>query len=343
MRHLSPLRLGRLVRLRMRRLIRRIALSHLFLFVAVIVIAAAMLALGGWISAQLRSSISQGVAATAASGMSALLSGTLADLGPERPLGPQSWARLDEVFGIGNDASATRLLQISIGDVDGMPIYASFGGIADDGDEADFRRAASGTTVASVEDLEIAPAGPFEAHTLPVLKIHAPLHAGASDEVFAVAVLYYSAAFIEDLQRQAQTVVWLLMGCGGTAIVGILYLFVAQASRTINRQRAILAQRLEQSRLLSEQVTLLHLESERQRLEATLSNERLLAQVGSDLHDGPLQVLTLVILRLSQEGSKAKTAALRSGLQRTSELAAEALDDIRNISSGLVLPELEKL
>src|SRR5690606_28034934 len=96
-------------------------------------------------------------------------------------------------------------------------------------------------------------------------------------------------------------------------------------------------------RRLSGQVTELHRESERLRLDATLSNERLLAQVGSDLHDGPLQLLTLVILRLSQQRAKAKTATLRSGLQRTAELAAEALDDIRNISSGLVLPELENL
>lgn len=342
-RHLNPLWLGRLVRVGARRLIRRVGLSQLFLLVAVIVIAAAMLALGGWIGAQLRSSISQGVAATAASGMSSLLSGTLADLGPERPLSPEGWARLDEVFGIGNDAGATRLLQISIRDVDGTPIYASLGGIEDDGDREDFRKAASGTVVASVRDLEIAAVGPFEAYSLPVLKIHAPLRARASGEVFAVAELFYSAASIVDLQTQAQTVVWILMGGGGSAIVGILYVFVAQASRTITRQRASLAAQLNQSRQLSEQVTALHRESERLRLEATLSNERLLAQVGSDLHDGPLQLLTLVILRLSQEASKTETAALRSGLQRTAELAAEALDDIRNISSGLVLPELENL
>src|SRR5690606_32510164 len=85
-RHLNPLWLGRLARVGAHWLIRRVGLSQLFLLVAVVVIAAAMLALGAWIGAQLRTSISQGVATTAASGMGSLLSGTLADLGPERPL-----------------------------------------------------------------------------------------------------------------------------------------------------------------------------------------------------------------------------------------------------------------
>jgi hypothetical protein len=95
-RYLNPSWLGRLARLGARHVIRRVALSHLFLVVAVVVVAAAMLALGGWIGAHLRSSISEGVATTAASGMDALLTGTLADLGPERPLSREAgpgWTR----------------------------------------------------------------------------------------------------------------------------------------------------------------------------------------------------------------------------------------------------------
>jgi signal transduction histidine kinase len=275
--------------------------------------------------------------------MSALLSGTLADLGPVRPLTPAGRARLDEVFGIGNDARATRLLQISIREVDGTPVYASFGGIADYNDEEEFRQAAAGTVVASVQDLEVAAVGPFGPHRLSVLKIHTPLLRSGSGEVFAVAELYYSAGAILALQRQAQTEVWLLMAYAGIAVVGILYLFVAQAGRTITHQRKDLARKLSESRQLSQQVTALHRDSERLRLEATLSNERLLAQVGSELHDGPLQLLTLVILRLAKRADETQSQRTKSGLLKTVELAAEAHEEIRNISSGLVLPELEKL
>jgi hypothetical protein len=161
--------------------------------------------------------------------------------------------------------------------------------------------------------------------------------------VFAVAELYYSASSILRLQTRAQREVWLLVGGAGVAVITILYFFVAHASRTITRQRADLARNLGRSRNLSEQVTALHRESERLRLEATLSNERLLAQVGSDLHDGPLQLLTLVILRLSKRADEAQNPGTRSVLRKTAELAAEAHEEIRNISSGLVLPELEEL
>jgi hypothetical protein len=47
-------------------------------------------------------------------------------------------------------------LQISIRELDGTVIYASFAGIADGRDEEEFAQAASGTVVASLQDLEIA-------------------------------------------------------------------------------------------------------------------------------------------------------------------------------------------
>src|SRR5690606_2447778 len=63
-------------------------------------------------------------------------------------------------------------------------------------------------------------------------------------------------------------------------------------------------------------------------------NERVLAEVGSDIHDGPLQLLTLLILRLP--GADGKAISNR-------ELAQRALEELRAISSGLVLPELAEM
>jgi signal transduction histidine kinase len=334
----------RLARLGFRRAIRRIALSQLFLIAAVVVVALAMIVLGNWIGAYLKAGIGQGVARTAASSIESLIAHNLEGLGPERPLGEVDRAKLDTVFSIGNDANSTRLLQIRIRDLRGETIYESFGGIVGAEGLTEFGVAARGGIVSRVVDLPLLGVGPLPAHSISVLEIHTPLHRQESGEVFAVADLYYSAKSILEIQARAQMDVWALVAIAGLVVIGALYVLVAYASRTIAVQRLNLARNLSASRRLSEENAALHAASERMRLDANLSNERLLARVGSDLHDGPIQLLTLIILRLSKlTQNNGLGAAFQADVQRTAQLASEAMTELRNMSSGLVLPELRDL
>ena len=328
----------------MRRLSRRVALSHLFLFAAVIVVAIAMVGLGNWIGVYLANSISRGVAKTAAASIEALVTDALGGLGSERPLTADDRARLDRVFRIGNDAASTRLLQIRIRDLNGDAIYESFGGIINNAATRDFESAASGEVVSRVGDLPLQGVGEMPTGTIPVLQIHTPLRGLDTDQPFAVAELYYSAQSILEIRTQAQSYVWALIGIAGLVVIAALYLLVARASRTIASQRANLARNLVASRRLSEENLALHAASERLRLEASLSNERLLAQVGSELHDGPVQLLALIILRLTKAaGNTRLSPEERISLERSVEHATEVMEELRNISSGLVLPELAGL
>lgn len=72
-------------------------------------------------------------------------------------------------------------------------------------------------------------------------------------------------------------------------------------------------------------------------------NEQFLRRVGSDLHDGPAQSLGYAILRLNRiaedEGAKAFSHEFHSVRQALDS----SLEEIRGISSGLVLPELEEM
>jgi PAS domain S-box-containing protein len=81
---------------------------------------------------------------------------------------------------------------------------------------------------------------------------------------------------------------------------------------------------------------------------STELNEQFLRRVGSDLHDGPAQLIALASLRL--EAIRQLVAAIPKIPASKSEdldIVQYALDDalaeIRSISSGLVLPELEGL
>jgi signal transduction histidine kinase len=71
--------------------------------------------------------------------------------------------------------------------------------------------------------------------------------------------------------------------------------------------------------------------------EATEENERFLRQIGSDLHDGPAQLVGLALLRfdtLQGASPDDDPALIRDAL-------SDALNEIRNISAGLLLPEIQ--
>lgn len=336
-------RFGRVWRLGFRRIVRRVALSQMFLVVAVIVVALAMVTMGGWIGNYLKTSIGRGVATTAAASIDALISHNLRDLNFDNPLSDAERATLDEVFRISSDADSTRLLQIRIRNLQRDTVYESFGGIISADDSADFAAAASGEVISRIVDLPLQVVGPLPVGTVAVLELHTPLH-DTSESVFAVADLYYSARSILAIQSRAQQDVWVVVALTGIGVIGVLYVLVARASRTIVTQRSNLARNLDASRRLSEENAALHAESERLRIDSNLSHERLLAQVGSELHDGPIQLMTLIVLRLSKAVDDGALApALRENLRRSAQLASDAMGELRNISSGLILPELADL
>lgn len=337
-------RLLRSMRLLALRAMRTLSLSQRFLIAAVLVVAIAMVALGNWIGLYLQQGITNGVATTAAASIESLIAHQIGDVAPGQRPTPEDRQQLDEAFTLGNDSSSTRLLQIRVRTLDGDIFYEVTSGFTDpDLDESgDIARAIAGEVSARMVDVTIAPVGPIPRIPLTVLEIYTPLRRAGTNEVFAVAELYYSARSVTALRDKAQRDVWVLVGLFGLVVVAALYLLVDRASRTIAFQRQRLASNLAASRRLSDENRALHDASEQLRLNANFSNESLLAQVGSDIHDGPIQLLTLIILKLSR-AMKPGGAAPERALTSTIQLATDTMDELRNISTGLVLPELGDL
>lgn len=331
-------RLLRYLRVVWLRRTRNWSLAQRFLLVAGIVIAVAALGRAGWMGQYVQRGIVDGVAATAAASIDTLVAHHIGELPTDRPLTADEQAQLDEVFEIGNSADQTRLLQIRIRDLSGQIIYSSSTDLVDGHDEDDHvQRAISGRVSSRLLKLNVAPVGDLAGYPIDVLEIYTPLHRSETGEPFALAELYFSAKAVMEQRDRAQLDVWLVVAVSSLAAVAAIYVLVDWAGATISRQRARLAENLAASRRLNEENRRLHLASEELRQNANSANEALLAQVGSDIHDGPIQVLTLIILRLSKSGlSSAELAA-------TAALASEAMEELRNISNGLVLPELADL
>lgn len=299
-----------------------------FLLLAVPLLTLAMAGLGWTVGSYVQDGITRGVASTAAAGIEALILHEAPDFGA-RPLTEAEADRLDQVFAIGNQAHETRLIEIRLHDLAGRLLYQSGAELAGEtGEEEDRLLALARSGVQSrVVSVLLNPIAGVPAYPIEVLEIFTPLRRPGTGEIFAVAELYYSAQAVLEQRHRAQINVWLPLGAVTLLVVLFLYILVSRAAATVARQRARLSQNLAGSRRLSEDNRRLHEASETLRQQASFASEALLAQVGSDIHDGPIQVLTLVALRLSAD-------------RETARLARDAIEELRNISNGLVLPEL---
>jgi signal transduction histidine kinase len=300
-----------------------------FLLFAIAILGTAMVLVGELVSAEIAGSITRGVADTAAASMEVMLAHELAEIGPQRPLSDRATAALDAIFSSASDTRVNKLVQVQLRHLDGTVFYESDGGIIDAAPTpADLAAARRGAIISSLEDLPLAPVGPDTSGVLPVLKLIVPVHSRASGAVEATAELYFAGASLASLQARSQWRAWLIVGLIGLAAIVALFALVDRTGRTIETQRRHLAGSLARSQRLAR-------ENAGLRRQAVMANERLLAQVGSDLHDGPLQLLAAHILALSRRHPAGKRPDVA--------IAQQAMDELRNISAGLVLPELSTL
>ena len=128
----------------------------------------------------------------------------------------------------------------------------------------------------------------------------------------------------------------------GSLLIGIagLAVLVAFAQRRLTMQERSIEESLARSDELAARNRQLFNESERLRTQASQITEALLTRIGSELHDGPIQLLSIAALYRSQ---LAHAEADMPTAQKASELLDSALVDLRSISTGLVLPTLDGL
>ena len=134
-----------------------------------------------------------------------------------------------------------------------------------------------------------------------------------------------------------------LLLLGHVLLVFVLYYNFRRGIETIENQEKKLNQQI--SRLSN----LLSINKSMQKSMKTASsravelNEQFLRRVGSDLHDGPAQSIGYAVLRLDQMRRKPESQSFGHEFHVIKEALDSSLTEIRGISSGLVLPELEQM
>jgi signal transduction histidine kinase len=116
---------------------------------------------------------------------------------------------------------------------------------------------------------------------------------------------------------------------------------VRAGGRTIERQGAMLRAQVAESSSIAAQNRELRDRAANASARAAAQAEKSLRRVSADLHDGPAQYVALAAMRIDSivpesEAGRHEAATIRSALQT-------ALAEIRTISRGLSLPDLERL
>lgn len=145
---------------------------------------------------------------------------------------------------------------------------------------------------------------------------------------------------IEGAQQSALGLFWYIMAGNLLLFFALFYNFqrglqtIESQERTLNKQISRLSNLLSINKSMQKSMKTA---SSR----AVEMNEQFLRRVGSDLHDGPAQSLGYAILRLNKIAEQQQS--LTSEFHAVREALDSSLQEIRGISSGLVLPELEHM
>ncbi|MCK1511249.1 ATP-binding protein [Bradyrhizobium sp. 190] len=265
------------------------------------------------------------------------------DLATSRSLSPESMKKLDDLLA---GKSGERMILVKIWLPDATLVYSTNKeAIGQRFPSSHITAAVAGKATGEFDYLQdVENAADKHLHT-PLVEIYAPLFRTGTQEVIAVGEVYTDgrtlAADLASIRLTSAGIV----GAVTAPMMLILFFMVRGASNLVNGYQSTLIQNVVEAKYLAAQNDRLRRLADDARLEAADSNENLLARIGQDLHDGPIQLVSLLMLKVTDPTA---TKQLETGRGSAHDPAIEPLTrriltELRNISTGLVLPELEGL
>lgn len=164
----------------------------------------------------------------------------------------------------------------------------------------------------------------------PYFEVYAPIHDPVNGSLIAVGEVYLDASELLRDRTFVERTTWAAVILAALSMLAMLALTFSQSSR--------LEALLDAERRMVKHNDRLRRAANRARFDAAKANEQVLNVVGAELHDGPIQLLSLVSL---MQG-RTTQADLPDGTS-ISGLINQVMTELRSISAGLILPELENL
>lgn len=325
------------------------SLAKRFAIVSLAVFLVGMLIIGQWVSLKIQNSVIENTALSAALYLNSIVAPELAELATGDKLSEQTISRLDQLYW--DTPLNERIEAVKLWGQDGLVLYST----------SQYLRGqrfpvTPGLTTAWEGGVHAEFTGEEHPENIlerrlgvPLLEMYTPVRVGGSNRIVAVAEFYDNASTLRDNLAKARLSSWLFVGGLTSAMFLALFGIVRRGSKTIIDQQEKLHQQVHQLSNMLSQNQALHQRVREATDRIVELNEVSLRRLGRELHDGPAQIISYGLLRLDSlipDGSHKQpdTSCIdQSERDKFRESLAEALQEIRDISAGLAIPELDKL
>jgi signal transduction histidine kinase len=323
----------------------KLTLARQYMLVSLFVMLAGMVVIGIWISQEIETAVTNRTAAVTALYVDSYISPHLQSLKENDQLTPDEIAALERL--LSDTSLGQQIVSFKIWSPDGVILYSPNRELIGQKFEVEGELAEAmwGQVVTEVSDLS-KPEQAYERQFWDsLIETYAPSWASGSDEILAVSEFYQTTDTLAAEIRTAQLRSWLLVG----AVMLVVYLLLAglveRASRTIVRQQSQLEENVAQLHTLLAQNQQLHGRIRRAASRTTAINEQNLRRISADLHDGPAQDLALALLRFQPLKDEILTTnpAVKPDFETIEKAMESAMHELRTISAGLRLPEIQAI
>ncbi len=321
---------------------RQLTLAHRFMLASLVILVSGMFGVGAWVGQKIEAGVIERTAATTALYVDSAVAPLLQELAQGDTLKPEDVAGLNTLL---HDTPLGQQIAIfKVWNAQGRVLYST--DQAEVGQvfpiEEGLGEALRGNVASEITDLQRkAENVPEREPGLRLLEIYSPVRLRGTNRIIAVMEFYQSIADLQGEIATAQRESWLIFGAATLIMYLLLAAFVQRASDTIGRQQDELSRQMVQLRQMHERVR-------RASARTTALNERFLRRISAELHDGPAQELALALFQL--DDLTAECPADRQGVsdgERALPLVTSslrhALQEVRAISTGLGVPELNRL
>lgn len=172
---------------------------------------------------------------------------------------------------------------------------------------------------------------------VPLYEIYAPLRDSRTGDIIAVGEFYEKADSLKREISRVRQQVWADVGTATLAMLTLLFFIVRRSDKIIQQQQVALRLRLqEQTRLHISNAEFQHKMATATQ-EFSRVNELTLRRIGADLHDGPAQLLTLILIRLDDLAENC-SAVDQESLETIRGAATDALNEVRSADTFQLIP-----
>ncbi len=340
-----------LVRRKVAGLFERLSLAQRFMLASLVIVVSGMVGVAWWVGQQIESGVVDRTSATTALYVDSFIAPQLQELGTSDSITPAHVATLDQL--VHQTDFAKQIVSVKIWNTQGKILYSNNPDLVGQvfPVQGNFARATRGWVAARISNLQDEENASERLSQTRLLEVYSPVRLQGTNRVIAVAEFYQTVDALQGDIDSAQRQSWLLFG--GVTVVMYLLLagFVQRASNTIATQQEKLAHQVSRLRYLLAQHAELHERVRRAAARTAALNERFLRRISADLHDGPVQDMSLAVLQLDQLMARSEMVRANgsvhdsdaSDFAAVSESLNHALLEVRAISAGMGLPQLQNL